>query len=109
MTDKRPLIIFGVAALVVLIFFVIFRSGGPRYSWVEDYDEINKDPYGTFVIRQLIDSYFPNQTVEEISKNLAEELFVDSSKVENYVFIGEGLYLDSARLYTLLSFVEPGN
>ncbi|MEM9820132.1 MAG: DUF4350 domain-containing protein [Bacteroidota bacterium] len=109
MTDKRPLIIFGVAALIVLIFFVFIRSGGNRYSWVEDYEEVNKDPYGTYVIRQLLDDYFPNQQVVEIAKNLAEELIIDSSQINNYVFIGEGLYLDSTRLNTLIDFVQQGN
>lgn len=109
MTDKRPLIIFGIAALLVLTFFVIFRSGGPRYNWVENYEEENKDPYGSYVVHQLLSNYFPEQPFHTVEKKLHEALPLDSVKVNNFVFIGEGMYLDSTNLHTLLHFVARGN
>ncbi len=109
MTDKRPLIIFGIATLLVLLFFLIFWSSGPRYNWTENYEEENKDPYGSFIVRQLLDGYFPEKELYELKKDFSKELPNNPNEVNNYVFIGEGMFLDSINLNALLSFVARGN
>lgn len=113
MTDKRPFIIFGIAALLILTFFIVFRSNNDRYSWDENYEESNKSPYGTFVVYNLLKDYFPDHQLTDISRSIFDELPVESSESNgppaNYIFIGEGLYLDTADVDQLLDFVEAGN
>ena len=113
MTDKRPFIIFGIAALLLLTFFIVFRSKQDRYSWNENYEESNKSPYGTFVVYNLLKDYFPKYELFDISRNLVKDLPKDVPNSDglsgNYVFIGEGMYLDSSDVDQLLAFVSAGN
>ena len=109
MTDKRPLIIFGIAALVILTFFIYFRSSKAVYDWSETYEEASKEPYGTFVVHELLKSFFTNETFDEIRESVFEDLPLDNVNFGNYVFVGEALYMDTSDVNTLLSFVENGN
>ncbi len=113
MTDKRPFIIFGIAALLILTIFIIFRSSKDRYNWDENYKESNKSPYGTFIVYNLLKDYFPDHELLDVSKSifddLAPEKIEPSGQPANFVFIGEGLYMDSSDVEQLLAFVAVGN
>jgi len=110
MTDKRPFIIFGIAALFILIFFSVSRTKGARYNWNEQYDEESKQPYGTFIIYEMLQEYFPNKKVHTIKESLTDNLPTDTLSINNnYVFVGEGMYMDSANVQSLLQFVARGN
>lgn len=110
MKNKRPLIIFGIAALLILFCFMYLRSGKSPHNWTENYKVESKEPYGTYVVKELLDSYFPDESFSEIDNSLVGKLPTDStSKKDNYVFVGEGLYMDTSDVNTLLSFVETGN
>ena len=96
--------------MLLLLVFLMIKGGGPRFDWAESYKEKSKAPYGTFVIHSLLQDYFDGYSVEEISKGVSRELPVDSLETKaNYVFIGEGLYMDTSDVNQLLSFVEQGN
>ncbi len=107
MDDKRPFVIFGVVALLLLIFFIFMQKNGRRYSWSETYTEESKAPYGTFIIHQLLQDYFPDQALQNLDKSVGES-FGDSITSGNYVFVGEALYLDSLSLESLENFVFNG-
>ncbi len=109
MNNKRPLIIFGVATLLILSLFIYFRGGQSPHDWTENYKEESKEPYGTYVSRELLKSYYPDHSFSEINESVLADLPIDSSVNANYVFIGEGLYMDTSDVNTLLQFVEKGN
>ena len=110
MKDKRPLIIFGIAAVILLIVFLYIMGGGRRFDWSENYKEDNKNPYGTYIVHTLLKDYYPNLQFTDITKSIHEELPVDSIETKaNYIFIGEGLYMDTADVDQLLAFVKNGN
>lgn len=110
MTNKRPLIIFGIAAMLLLLFFSLSRTKGNRYSWAETYDEQSKHPYGTFVLYDLLQHYFSGKEVKKINTSVSSDLPTDSlSRANNYIFVGEGMYMDSADVQSLLHFVARGN
>ncbi len=113
MADKRPFIIFGIAAVLILTFFIYFSNKSDRYSWDENYRESNKSPYGTFVVYNLLQRYSTDHMLADISKSIPDDLPampIDSvAAPANYVFIGEGLYLDSTSTQHLLDFVKSGN
>lgn len=109
MTNRRPLIIFGLAAIVLLICFMIFGKGGNRYDWSETYQEESKEPYGTYIVHNLLSDYFPNHSLQDIQEGVAKELPDSTDSPANYVFIGEGQYMDTADVTQLLAFVENGN
>jgi len=110
MKNKRPLIIFGIAAIVILTCFIYFRSGKSPHNWTENYKEGSKEPYGTYVVKELLDAYFPEKSFSEINNSLINKLPTDSiTGTDNYIFVGEGLYMDTSDVNTLLKFVENGN
>ena len=109
MKDKKPFYILGAAAAVLLLLFVFFGNGGSRFDWSEHYEPKGKEPYGTFILYEVLSDYFPNNTFTEIKKSISEELLTDTLVKNNYVFIGESMFLDSADLATLLLFVSEGN
>lgn len=100
-----------IAAVVILaaVFFVLNRSSKPTFDWDENYREDNKEPYGTYLIYNLLEKHFKGKDFELMTEKLSEKLPTETDQPTNYVFIGEGIYLDSADLQTMLTFVENGN
>lgn len=92
-------------AFSVLLYF-IFRNGGDEsnYSWQEHYEPDSKDPYGTYLVRNLLETYYPGQSFEVVADSLGERL--DSG---SFVYVGNNFWLDSLSLIQLLHFVEEGN
>jgi len=81
-----------------------------RESWAEtSYSELSDQPYGTQVLHRLLEDYFPDKKFVDIKEGMVEELPLDSAKQSNYVFVGEGMFLDSASTAHLLEFVAMGN
>lgn len=111
MKDKRPLIIFGIAFVLLLTVFLIMKGGGTRFDWTETYKEKSKAPYGTYIIHELLEKYFPEHPLEDISSSVFKELQIEGTEETkaNYVFVGEGMYMDTADVDQLLRFVETGN
>ncbi len=110
MRDKRPLIIFGVAFVLLLLVFLLIKGSGPRFNWEESYKETSKSPYGTHVTYSLLQDYFPDYSLNTINKSIEDELPVKEGETNaNYFFIGEGLYMDTSDVDRLLAFVEKGN
>lgn len=103
---KRIVILVGI---VVLLFGLIwqFRGGGRGISWLETYAYDSRDPYGANVLYQLLDHYFPGYSVKLLEDSL--QLPGDGVGGANYVFIGNGMVLDSLEVERLLDFVARGN
>lgn len=109
MTDKKPFYILGVAAAVLLLLFIFLGSGGSNFDWSENYEAESKEPYGSFVIHEVLSDYFPDNNFTEIKEGLFEELPTAKGVKSNYVFVGESMFLDSADVVTLLNYVREGN
>jgi hypothetical protein len=90
--------------LVALLLYFFGGNGGPNYSWREHYEPAEKDPYGTYFVRNLLEEYYPGQRFEVVSDSLGERL--DSG---SFVYIGDQFWLDSASINELLDFVAAGN
>ena len=112
MQNKTILWVLGVVVILLSIVFFVFRDGQTRHSWTENYEE-EKNPYGTHVIYELLKGYDPQYDFHEISKGIKEDLpdldSVDLSAISNYIFIGEGMFLDSIEMNQMLRFVADGN
>lgn len=114
--NNRSIYLLLILALVALAGFFIWKnSQGPvRYDWrdsftKEAYSETSNQPYGTQVFYRLLANYFPAHQRIDISKELSKALPLDSVRQSSYVFVGEGLYLDSLSTARLLGFVKAGN
>lgn len=107
---SRKNIIFYILSFVAIVAILafLFRSKNQRTDWRETYNPDTRSPYGLEVILELLKGYFPGQPLEALKDSINGQLPTDSEQA-NYIFIGEGLYLDSVGLGALLEFVEAGN
>jgi hypothetical protein len=99
-------IVLLVIGLTVVIAWLGLRN---QYSWIEDYKESNKGPYGTYVLQQLLKSYAGEKQPLIVIEKKFKELPVKTKRPSNYVFVGEALYFDTNDVKRLLKFVKNGN
>ena len=96
MSKNRVLLLSLLALLALGLVYYYRYGGGNGYDWQEGwskkaYRENNDQPYGTQIAHRLLQDYFPGKKCQDISKNLAAELPLDSSGNSNFVFIGEAM------------------
>ncbi|HMO38839.1 MAG TPA: hypothetical protein PKC76_05350 [Saprospiraceae bacterium] len=109
MKNRRLWIIGGLLIVLTLLSLVFLRNSRKRFDWSEKYAISSKQPYGTHIIKTLLQGYFPDKGFEVLRDSLHRQLHLDSLETANYVFIGEALYLDSLNTEALIHFVERGN
>lgn len=107
MSKKTPILILLAALLLVGVFFLVWANG-KKYNWHEHYRPESKDPYGTWLLQNLLKDYFPGHSLTTISGGLPSQL-PDGEAGNNYFFLGAWMPLDSARTNELLRFVHAGN
>jgi hypothetical protein len=99
-------IIISILLLFGFAYYQFLRSTNNR--WVETYYNDDKEPYGGYVISEVIHNYFNTKPVILIKKPLRYVL--DTNAVNsNYIFIGGYQISDYADQRHLLSFVCNGN
>ncbi len=105
---NRNIIIIGIglAALVALV-YLLSKNMRQRFDWRETYEEESKDPYGTFVIQQLLKDYFPGEPFSVLKDSISFDSMPNHHR-GNYIFIGPGLRYDTSTQETLIQFVEDG-
>ncbi len=109
MDNRRLYLLLGTVAVLLLVFFIFTRPKASKFNWRETYLEAQKDPYGSYVLHQLLSSYYADHTFKEIGEKVAAELPARTSNPASYVLLGEGMYLDSTDVARLLQFVRNGN
>ena len=107
-TRRLTFFLLVLAVLIVAAMYLLYVQGS-RHSWVENYNEKNKGPYGTYVLYTLLKEYFPGESLSKIKKPLSEELPIRPAKISSYVFVGPMPFYDSASRATLMKFVANGN
>ncbi len=103
---KSNLILIGLVAALAGLFWWLSSSGG-KFDWTEKYREGKEQPYDLSVVQRLLRSYFPQKNFTAIQQKLTESLPAEGAG-KSYVFIGEGLLLDSSDTQHLLRFVRTG-
>ena len=53
-------------------------------NWIVNLSSDSKDPYGTYVTRELLDNYFPDQQFVKVGKFLSRTLYTNETNA-NYV------------------------
>jgi len=77
-------------------------------NWIVNLSSDSKDPYGTYVTRELLDNYFPDQEFVKVGKFLSRTLDTNETNA-NYVYIGHNLFFDKKEINTLKRFAANGN
>ncbi len=110
--NRNAVITLAIAAILLIVLVAVLGSGGSkRFKWNESYKAGSKQPYGTHVMREMLDGYNKDKELTTITKSLSTTLpDADStSEASNFVFIGEAMYLDTADVTKLLDYVADGN
>ena len=101
--------ILGGIALLLLGFFIYQNYTNNQHNWKMDFEEESKEPYGTFVIREILEQAVTQDSFIVLDEKIAEVLPVYPEQPSSFVFIGEAMLLDSADVEQLLDFVNNGN
>lgn len=114
--SNRIWILLGVVALAGMLWFGLGLNQKQQQSEEEDtnwnysqgFDPYDSNPYGTFVLKELMDTGFAQVKLKMIKSNLdIQEL----RKAENaiYLFVGHQNFMDDAQVDELLEFVAEGS
>lgn len=108
--QKKGWIILGIAALLILGFFVYQYSDKFKpHDWRMSLDEKSKEPYGTQIIKTVLENGIAQDSFILLEKKIENSLPENTDGNSNFVFIGEALLLDTNDVDRLLAFVENGN
>ncbi len=109
MKNKKLYLFLGGLFVLLVLFFAFFYKPEKSVNWSENYQEVNKDPYGLHIARQLVAASQPNGQWKHITGTLAKGLPEKTKLPANYVFMGASPYFDSSDVTRLLTFVRNGN
>ena len=110
MQNNRRLLYIVLALLLVFGMLVWLLRTEPRkvIDWRETYDYDSREPYGTSIIFELLESRYETDSLRMLRDSLRGVLPAEDIN-GSYLFIGEALYLDTADQNQLLEFVAAGN
>lgn len=111
MSSTTKYITLGVVLAAILALFVYSQNSKKKHNWRETYDEKSKHPFGSFVIHDMLKTYFSDNQLYDLKERIAKSLPAPDSlnQIANYIFIGDGMYADTADTDKLLLFVHEGN
>lgn len=102
----RIYIIIGMLTLVAM--FVVEYNKPKKINWYPSFVAHHKIPYGTYVLNDLMEKYFPDK-VQQIQKPPFEFLTRTDSIKGTYFFVNESVSFEEAELNALLDWVHQGN
>ncbi|MBD3636975.1 MAG: hypothetical protein HUJ25_06480 [Crocinitomicaceae bacterium] len=113
----KILIISGVVILLVLLLYFFGRSTPEKKkdsvyvtdSWTKTYHPTDRSPYGTFMMKELLDTVGLFGNFIQLYDGIKDDL-EDHPRVNDiYFFIGPTNYMPDSSAQYLLEFVESGN
>ena len=101
-------VLLGLAGLILIIILWWLRIDSSSTDWNEHFIRDSKDPYGSEVIFQLLDQHFGDSSLQIVQNELSKDLPLEESTL-NYLFLGDGMLIDTSEIDHLLEFVANGN
>ncbi|ABG59398.1 DUF4350 domain-containing protein [Cytophaga hutchinsonii] len=100
-------IVLGVVAGIAVLFYLFYTK--KRVNWDEHYKTSSKDPYGLYLIKELIADRYKDD-MKDINKSLDEILPLDDTvKKGTIIYIGNTLNLTDRDTKSFYTFIEKGN
>ncbi|HIP37283.1 MAG TPA: DUF4350 domain-containing protein [Crocinitomix sp.] len=110
---KKNIIVIGSIVLlaVVLIYFFGLKKQEPDITttWYKTYQPDDVSPYGTYMMKELLDTLGLFDKFIEIDNKITESLTDTPNQNDIYFFIGEDNYMSDESVEKLLDFVYDGN
>lgn len=110
-------ITIGLFAIIIIGAIVLSFGGKKSTNWRETYHYMHKSPFGTYILYEELETLFPDQKVNTLSKN-AFDYFDDAYNYVNndynlngnYIFINRNMTtIDDETSEEILNFVSHGN
>lgn len=113
MSKKAKIGLIGgiVLLLIILIYFFGLKRDNSYVTdnWIETYSPQDKGPYGTYVMKELLDTVGLFGDFIELDSDLDESLTDDEDENDIYFFIGKTNYISDESVEELEDFVYNGN
>ena len=106
--DKKAKIYIGLFVGLVLAILFYEYSKPKTINWFPSYVKSHKIPYGTYVLRNELNTLFSNVDIQDV-KIPPYEFLQDESKSGTYIFIDNALNFGDAEFKYIMKFVERGN
>ena len=106
--SKKGWIYIVLGGLALGIIFVMEYNKPKKVNWFPSFVSHHKIPYGTYVLNDLMETYFPNR-IQQVQKPPFELLTRTDSVQGAYFFVNESVSFEEAELNALLEWVEQGN
>lgn len=88
--------------------FLLEYNKPKQLNWFPSYVSHHKIPYGTYVLSDLMEGFFPNR-ITQIHKPPFELLSRNDTVAGTYFFVNSSVSFEEAELNTLLNWISEGN
>ncbi len=103
-------ILIGASVITVLVIVGFILATQNNVNWNSSYKPNDRQPYGTSVLKTLLEKIRQDQEFVFISDSTFEQLPTNpTGSVDNYIYVGEEFYADERDNDTLMKFLEAGN
>ena len=109
MNNRRIYIIVGLVVLLLLILALLFKGARKKYNGKRPIKWIVLNPTGTSIITGLLKDVAGGEELVIIRDSLGNNLALEQDSTNNYVFVGQGMHMNSSDVNHLLDFVANGN
>ncbi|PCJ86574.1 MAG: hypothetical protein COA57_06065 [Flavobacteriales bacterium] len=110
--NRKYLIVAGALIVLVAVFWAFFSNDSkPIINWEKTYRKEDTNPYGTYLLYELLKSYEKKDSLYVLDRHLADTLKIEfEGKPKIYFFVGESMRLSNySDMDSLLAFVKNGN
>ncbi len=93
-----------------MLLLIILEINTPKpLNWQPTLSMSDKIPYGSYLVFDLLNEIFPEQSIRVNNQPLFESLKSDTEQPHNYIFVTDEFELDEIETNKLLASVETGN
>lgn len=104
---RRSIIFIALGATILFLLYLNYQQKN-AYSWKQHYLQDSLDPYGSLYFSELTQEVKGLDSLRILNSPIVESLPSEVAN-SNYVFVGEGMNLESGDLDQLLDYVDVGN
>lgn len=97
-----------ISVITVGILLLLEYNKPKQVNWFPSYVSHHKIPYGTYVLNDLMNEFFPDQ-IEQINRPPFDYLQTEEAAEGTYFFVNENVSFGEAELHALLDWVDKGN
>jgi len=106
--SRKGWVYITIGVLTLAAIFAMEYNKPKKVNWFPSYVSHHKIPYGTYVLNDLMEKYFPDK-VQQVQKPPFELLSRTDSVKGTYFFVNETVSFGETELNTLLDWVSQGN